>query len=367
MNKNKYPIGEHPNLPAPEEQSGIIKTLQRNLFSTWYNSILTVVFSIILWNIFSNVITWSFINADFFTTSRQDCTSGGACWGVITQRIDQYLYGFYPDVSYWRPNLAFVLLIVAITPIFWSTMPARKHFFMLSALYPFIAFWLLYGGFGLDPIPSSKIGGVTLTLTLGVMGIALSLPIGILLALGRRSTTMPTVSLFCVLFIEFIRGVPMIALLFMATVVLPLFLPPGTDIEQLSRVIFIVVLFASVYMAETIRGGLQAISKGQYEAADALGLGYWRKMRLIILPQALRISIPGIVNNFISLFKDTTLVVIVSMFDLLGVGRAALANREWIGLTTEVYAFISVVFFVFCYGMARYSTYLEQKLSTGHK
>ena len=159
----------------------------------------------------------------------------------------------------------------------------------------------------------------------------------------------------------------MIALLFVATVILPLFLPPQADIEQLSRVIFIVFLFASAYMAETIRGGLQAIPKGQYEAADTLGLSYWQKMNKVILPQALKISIPGIVNNFIGLFKDTTLVIIVGMFDLLGVGRGALANTEWIGLSTEVYSFVAIVFFVFCYGMARYSTYLEKRLSTEHE
>ena len=366
MNKLQYKIGEHPNLPLPKIKGGIFKTIRDNLFATWYDSAVTILIIYLLLSYLPMAFDWLFFSADFFVDKRSQCTSGGACWGVITARFSQYFYGFYSSELYWRPNLAFLLLLVAFAPVLYSKFLYRKYLLMFSVIYPFIAFWLLLGGFGLVPVESEKIGGLLLTVTLGVTGIVLSLPIGILLALGRRST-MPVIRLFSTIFIESIRGVPMITLLFMATVLLPLFLPSDVIIDQLIRVIFIVVIFASAYMAEVIRGGLQSIPKGQYEASDVMGLSYWQSMSLIILPQALKVSIPGIVNSFISLFKDTTLVIIVGMFDLLGIGRVALSNREWIGLANEVYMFIAVVFFVFCYLMSRYSLYLERKLSTSHK
>jgi len=205
-----------------------------------------------------------------------------------------------------------------------------------------------------------------LTMVIGVFGIALSLPIGIVLALGRRSN-MPVVRLLSVIFIEFIRGVPLITLLFMASNMLPLFVPESWNPDKLIRALTVVVMFASAYMAEVIRGGLQAIPRGQYEAADAMGLSYWKSMYLIILPQALKIVIPGIVNTFIGLFKDTTLVLIIGLFDILGSAKAAIAHANWIGLSKEAYVFVGVVYFVFCFSMSRYSIYLEQKLDTGHK
>lgn len=363
----KYPVGEHPNLPPPVSQNTAMSWVRDNLFSTWYNGVFTLFAVALLAYIVPAFLDWAVFSADFWAEDKSQCTSNGACWGVVTSRLDLYLYGFYPPELYWRPNLSFALLFVALAPVLYDV-PLRKYLLVFSALYPVVAFALLYGGvLGLDPVQSNKIGGLLLTLTLGVLGIGLSLPVGILLALGRRSDTMPVVSLFCTLFIEFIRGVPMITLLFMATVVFPIFLPPDSNVDQLSRVIFVVVVFASAYMAEVIRGGLQAIPKGQMEASHSVGLSYWQATRLIILPQALRICIPNIVTNFISLFKDTSLVVIVGMLDLLGVGQNALATREWVGLSDEVYIFVAVVFFVFCYSMAKYSTYLENKLATGHK
>ncbi|MGB1360795.1 MAG: amino acid ABC transporter permease [Alphaproteobacteria bacterium] len=363
--KLKYKLGEHPDLPAPNTSKGAVHWLKVNLFSNWYNTILTILAGYFLVRYLPSAFDWLFFSADFFTKSRAECTSGGACWGVITSRWPQYMYGFYPSELYWRPNLAFVLLIVALVPLLYSV-PHRKKMIAFSLVYPLIAFWLLWGGFGLEPVESAKMGGLMLTVMLGVMGIGLSLPVGILLALGRRSE-MPVIKTFCVIFIEFIRGVPMISLLFMATVLLPLFLPSDIIIDQLIRVIFIVVIFSSAYIAEVVRGGLQAIPKGQYEAGAVMGLSYWQSMNLIILPQALKISIPGIVNSFIGLFKDTTLVIIVGMFDLLGVGRAALSNKQWIGLANEVYMFIALMFFIFCYSMAIYSLKLEKRLSTSHK
>ena len=367
MNPNtKYKVGEHPSLPAPIRQAKLLGWLRKNLFSTWYDSLLTIIFLYLLGTIVPPALDWVLISADFYPANRNECTSGGACWGVVTRRFDQFLYGFYPSAEHWRANTFFALLAVAALPLLWDKVPYRRFFIMFTLAFPVLAYFLLFGGFGLPTVDTDKVGGLLLTVTLGVMGIAFSLPIGILLALGRRSE-MPAVRFLCVLFIEFIRGVPMISLLFMATVLLPLFLPKGISVDQLLRVIFIVIMFASAYIAEVIRGGLQAIPKGQLEASQALGLNYWKTMTFIILPQALKISIPGIVNSFIGLFKDTTLVVIVGLFDLLGVGRAALANKEWIGLSNEVYVFIAVVFFVFCYSMARYSQYLEVKLATGHK
>ena len=362
----KYKVGEYPSLPAPITQTTLVGWLRKNLFATWYDSFLTITFLYLLGTIVPPALDWLFISADFYPANRNECTSGGACWGVVTRRMDQFLYGFYPSSEYWRANTFFALLIVAILPLLWDKTPYRKQMFMFAVAFPVLAYLLLFGGFGLPTVDTDKVGGLLLTVTLGVMGIALSLPIGILLALGRRSE-MPAVRFLCVFFIEFIRGVPMISLLFMATVLLPLFLPKGISVDQLLRVTFIVIMFSSAYIAEVIRGGLQAIPKGQLEASQALGLRYWKAMSLVILPQALKISIPGIVNSFIGLFKDTTLVVIVGLFDLLGVGRAALSNKEWLGLSNEVYVFIAVVFFVFCYSMARYSQYLEVKLATDHK
>lgn len=414
-NEPQYEIGNHPDLPPPVKKGNVFVWVKKNLFSTWYDSLLTVAFAYVLYMTLPFAINWLFIDADFYTQGRDQCTSGGACWGVITRRIDQYLYGFYPPEQYWRPNLTGILLIVALLPILWDKVPYRSQLLKFSMIYPIVAFWLLLGDFGFagqtmgivtfillmlialpyvwkdmpykntlekfkvlfgmgivflllgsygfESVDSTKIGGITLTLVLGIMGIGLSLPVGVILALGRRSK-MPAVRILCVMFIEFIRGVPMITLLFMATVLLPLFLPGEVKVDHLYRIIFIVVIFSSAYIAEVVRGGLQAIPKGQYEAGDSLGLGYWQSMRLIILPQALKISIPGIVNTFIGLFKDTTLVILVGMFDLLGVGRAALSNKQWIGLSNEVYTFIAICFFVFCYSMARYSLYLENKLKT---
>ena len=359
------PPPTHDHIKPPPQRYNMFVWIRKNLFASWYDSLLTLFFAYLLYHYVPIALNWVLFDADFFTKSREQCTSGGACWGVVTQRVHQYLYGFYPPAEYWRPNLTGVLLVAALLPILWDKMPYRRHLLKFSVVFPLIAFWLLLGRLGLPPIESQNIGGLTLTLTLGVMGIGLSLPVGIVLALGRRSH-MPAVRILCVMFIELIRGVPMITLLFMATVLLPLFLPGDVVVDHLYRIVFIVTMFSSAYIAEVVRGGLQAIPKGQFEAASALGLGYWQSMRLIILPQALKISIPGIVNTFIGLFKDTTLVIIVGMFDLLGVGRAALANKQWIGLSNEVYTFIALTFFIFCYGMARYSLYLENKLKTSH-
>ena len=277
------------------------------------------------------------------------------------------IYGFYPEEHRWRPNLVFGLLFVALFYGLYDKAPSRRYGLWFVCAYPFLAYILLYGGMlGMEYVESLKWGGLLLTIVLGVTGIAFSIPFGVVLALGRRSE-MPVISMLCTIFIEFIRGVPLITLLFFGTVMLPLFLPEGTNIDNYLRVVVAVCFFSSAYMAEVIRGGLQAIPKGQYEAAAAMGLGYWQMTGLIILPQAMRISIPGIVNTSIGLYKDSTLVSLVGLFDLLGIARAINADAKWMGLEIELYAFIALVFFVSCFAISRYSLWLEDRLSRGDR
>lgn len=348
----------------------------------------------------------------------------GACWAVIRERWPQYLFGFYPSHLYWRPVLAFVLLCVAVAPVLFDKLPRKMLWF--SLVYPAVGFWLLWGGsvwvpvmalagfaigyaaakvvkpiagtiiatiaavvtpvlwwlflagpaadalqsiipIALQSVRSREFGGFILAFTIGFTGIAFSLPLGVMLALGRQSD-MFIVNKLSVGFIEFIRGVPLITLLFTASLLLNYFLPPGTDFDIILRVIIMVVLFAAAYIAEVVRGGLAALPRGQYEAADALGLDYWKAQRLIIMPQALKISIPGIVSTFIGLFKDTTLVVFVGLLDpLKGITDAVRASTDWKGIYWEPYIFVGTIFFVFCFAMSRYSMYLEGKLKTDHR
>jgi general L-amino acid transport system permease protein len=282
-------------------------------------------------------------------------------------RFNQFMYGLYPEAEYWRINLAAVLLVLLAIPLFIERFRYKLWLglFILFG-YPVIAFHLFSGGvFGLEHVETSRWGGLTLTLILASVGMAASFPLGILLALGRRSS-LPIVKAVSVVFIEFWRGVPLITVLFMSSVMLPLFLPEGTYFDKLARAMIGISLFQSAYMAEVVRGGLQAIPKGQYEAAQALGLGYWRSMGLIILPQALKLVIPGIVNTFIALFKDTTLVLIIGLFDMLAMIEAALADPKWLGYAIEGLTFAAFVYWLFCFGMSRYSMALERKLHTGH-
>ena len=288
-----------------------------------------------------------------------------ACWAFIGERFSQFVYGFYPVEHRWRVNLSFVLLLVAIAPVIFERFRSKAWLYFLIA-FPFIVGWLLRGGFGLEGVETSLFGGFMLTVIIGVTGITFSLPLGIALALGRTSD-MPVVKMLCVIFIEFIRGVPLIALLFVASTMLNYFLPPGVSFDLLMRVLIMVTLFSAAYIAEAVRGGLQGVPRGQYEAADALGLSYWQAQGKIILPQALKISIPAIVNIFIGLYKDTTLVLIIGMLDPLGIGKAALSDATWSGLAAEVYLFVAIFFFLCCFGMSRYSLYLERKLHTGHE
>ena len=371
--EQSYPVGEHPELPPPSTEVGIIGWIRHNLFSSTTNIVITVLTIYFLYVIIPPMLNWIVFDAVFSADSRDDCRAiakaagheMGACWAFIGKRFAIFVYGFYPEELRWRINLSFILMLAALVPVLFDHVPFRKPGLWFSLAAPFIIGWLLLGGMGLEPVPTNLFGGFMLTLVIGVTGIVGSLPLGIALALGRQSD-MPALRMVCVAFIEFIRGVPLITLLFVASTMLNYFLPPGTTFDLLLRVLIMVTLFSAAYIAEVIRGGLQALPKGQIEAADSMGLKYWQSMRLIILPQALKISIPGIVNTFIGLYKDTTLVIIIGLFDPLGMGRASLADTKWQGLSTEVYVFVAIFFFVSCFSMARYSLYLEKKLHTGH-
>ncbi|MEZ5676483.1 L-glutamine ABC transporter membrane protein /L-glutamate ABC transporter membrane protein /L-aspartate ABC transporter membrane protein /L-asparagine ABC transporter membrane protein [Thalassovita litoralis] len=417
-----------PQQEPPATSVGVVGWMRQNLFSGWLNSAITVICAVFVFYIAGFLLSWA-VSPTWAATSLGECREilaghEGACWGVIRDRWVQLLFGFYPADQYWRPILTFVLLAVALAPVlFADKVPAKLIYF--SAAYPFIMPWLLWGGaiwgplvaaagfvlgyvvyrvvdgmagslaaiiaavaaaiiwwlllasplagmltgiadIGLEPVASRYFGGMMLSITIGVVAIACSLPIGILLALGRQSDLL-IVKAICVGFIEFIRGVPLITLLFVASTLLNIFMPPGTNFDIIMRVIIMATLFASAYMAEVIRGGLAALPKGQYEGADSLGLNYWQAQRLIIMPQALKISIPGIVSTFIGLFKDTTLVSVIGLLDPLGLSNAIRADSAWNGIVWELYGFIALMFFVFCFSMSRYSMYLERKLRTDHR
>jgi len=350
---------------APIATTGVVGWLRVNLLSTWLNVGLTILGVYLIWLTLPPLLNWALFHATFEGVDRFACEGPGACWVWIDQRIGQFLYGFYPAEQTWRVNLALILLVPAMAPLMFENVPGARYGRWFSLAYPFIATFLLIGGYGLEEVSTKKFGGFMLNITVGLSGIVLSLPFGILLALGRRSK-LRLFRLFSVVFIEVFRGVPLITMLFTAAILLPLFLPPQVSLDLLVRVIVVVTAFSSAYMAEVIRGGLAAIPRGQYEAAQALGLGYWRSMALIILPQALKYSIPGIVNTFIALFKDTTLVIVIGLFDILNIGRSMVANPDWLGLSVEAYTLIALSFFTICFSISRYSLRLEQRLDTSH-
>ncbi|MFC0267471.1 amino acid ABC transporter permease [Kushneria aurantia] len=352
---------------APDRRTGLVGWLRANLFSSPLNSLVTLALAALLVRLIWPFLEWALFNANFLGESREACSSGGACWVYISARFETIIYGFYPPELRWRVNIVFVLLALVIAWLAIPRMPFKK-WGALCALIPFpiAAFLLLHGGyFGITTVPTRDWGGLMLTITIALLAMVGSLPLGIMLALGRRST-MPFVRGVCVLFIEFWRGVPLITVLFMASVMLPLFTPSGFDLDKLLRALIGIMLFWSAYMAEAVRSGLQAIPSGQSEAASALGLGYWHRMILVVLPQALKLVIPGIVNTFIVLFMDTSLVLIIGLFDFLAVIRSGLNDPEWLGYAIEGYVFAALVYWIFCSSMSRYSQYIERRLHTGH-
>lgn len=364
----QYTPGKHPDLPPPPSMVGVVGWLRANLFSNTSNTILTIFACYLIYLLVPPVISWVFLDSNLAGDDRSACTGGGACWVFIKARFGQFMYGFYPEAEIWRVNTAMLLLVASLVPMFIESFRYKGWMgaFILF-VYPVIAFYLLAGGsFGLVPVETPRWGGLSLTLVIAIVGIVASFPVGLLLALGRRSK-MPAVSAFCTGFIELWRGVPLITVLFMSSVMFPLFLPEGMNFDKLIRALVGVTLFSAAYTAETVRGGLQAIPKGQYEGAEALGLSYWKSMVFVILPQALKHVIPGIVGNFIGLFKDTTLVLIIGLYDFLGIVQAASTDPKWLGYSVEGYVFCAFVYWVFCFGMSQYSQSVERKLHTGHK
>ncbi|MCQ8233189.1 amino acid ABC transporter permease [Pectobacterium carotovorum] len=352
-------------------QSPLFKAMlwaRRNLFSSISNSLLTLFCLWLLWVAIPPLLNWAIFQANWIGTTRNDCTRDGACWVFIHARFGHFMYGLYPAEEVWRINFALAIGLLSILPMFLKSIPYRGRYIAVwTVVYPLVAWWLLYGGFGgLSRVETYQWGGLTLTLIIAAVGIAGALPLGILLALGRRST-LPIVRMLSVVFIEFWRGVPLITVLFMSSVMLPLFLTEGTTIDKLLRALVGVILFQSAYVAEVVRGGLQALPKGQYEAAESLGLGYWRMQGLVILPQALKMVIPGLVNTIISLFKDTSLVIIIGLFDLFSSIQQATVDPTWLGMSTEGYVFAAMVYWIFCFSMSRYSQHLENRFNTGHK
>ena len=415
----------------PLKDKGAVKWMRENLFSSWMNIILTLISIYVVYVVLSMILPWLFNSvwrADSLSECREILAAkgmgshDGGCFAVITERWNQLMFGFYPKEYYWRPVLALIIFFIGLAPVLFDGVPRKVLIFTLAT--PFLMFMLLWGGsiwgpvavalglvvgylalkylapinellgtigaivlpilfwlflagpiangltsvanIGLEYVPSKDFGGFTLSLVIGIAAIILSLPLGILLALARQSDLF-IIKTSAVIFIEVIRGVPLIVWLFTASLLLNYFLPKGTNFDLMLRVIIMVTLFSAAYIAEVVRGGLAALPKGQYEGADSLGLNYWQSMRLIVLPQALKISIPGIVNTFIGLFKDTTLVVFIGLFDPVGLLGAIRASTEWNGIYWELFIFVGVVFFIFCFSMGRYSLYLENKLQREHR
>jgi len=344
-----------------------IRWLRSNLFYSVPSSLATLVLLYLAWKLVPPFFDWAFVNAVWYAPNPSTCRkAAGACWAFIAEKHRFILFGTYPYDQQWRPGLGILIFIslyvVSSLRACWRPWLALAWLGGLTLIG-----MLMWGGApGLPYVGDERWGGLMLILILATFGIAAAFPLSILLALGRRSN-MPAVRMACVIYIELIRGVPLISLLFMASVMLPLFLPEGLTIDKLLRAQIAMVMFAMAYLAEVVRGGLQAIPNGQYEAAEALGLSYWRKMLLIILPQALRISIPPLVNTFIAFFKDTSLVVIIGLFDLLSAVKVALNEPAWSGYGLEAYLFASLVYFAFCFSMSKYSQRLERDLARGRK
>jgi len=418
------PTGERRQLAPPTVETGVFGWMRKNLFSSWGNGITTIVLVLAVAWILSNFLHWAVFTATFDAKSGAECRGHGACWALIREKYRYIFFGSFPYEQHWRPLFAVIamltMLITSADRRMWN-----KRLIAIWGIGSFVTFLLMFGEinisislilfvalaagglgmilrgaiappgelngwralagigaaglvlrvFGILPAWSLAIapfsyvetglwGGIPVTIILATYGLVFAFPLGILLALGRRSN-MPLIKGLCVGFIELIRGVPLISLLIMASVMLPLFLPSGMSIDKFLRAQVAVILFAAAYIAEIIRGGLQSLPKGQFEAADAVGLNYVQKTVLIILPQALRVVIPPLINTFIGFFKDTSLVLIIGIFDFLNTANQALVDPNWAGFPAEVYLFAAFVYFCFCFSMSRYSKYLEIELNKG--
>ncbi len=361
---------------APITVVGPIAWARANLFSGWLSTAVTLACAYLIIRAVMGFVDWAFINAIWSvpvdsrgiaqTQVCRDLAGAGACWAVVTEKHRFMLFGTYPYEEHWRPALVCILFvclyIVSAMRRFWSIILVPIWIGTLTAIGI-----LMWGGvFGLSYVPQERWGGLPITLILATFGLAFAFPLSILVALGRRSN-LPAIKVLCVLYVELIRGVPLISLLFMASVMFPLFLPEGMNIDKLLRAQIAIILFAGAYLAEVVRAGLQSLPKGQYEAADAMGLSYWQKTGFIILPQALRTVIPPLVNTFIGFFKDTSLVLIIGIFDLLTAGKTAIVEPAWQGFGVEVYVFVGLIYLVFCFAMSKYSAGLEHDLNKHRK
>ena len=352
-------------MKPPVLEQGVLGWLKSNLFNSVFNSVLTLITLFALWKVVPPFIQWAFIDSAWFADGGQCRAIGGACWSVVTKNLRFIIFGFYPYELQWRPLIAMIILFILL---FFSR---KKDLWGKKLGYSWlmglvIMGLLLKGGlFGLTPVESTNWSGLPLTLLLSVFGLTAAYPLGVILALGRQSD-MPAIKSLCVIYIETIRGVPLISLLFMSSVMFPLFLPEGVTINNILRAQVAIILFTAAYIAEVVRGGLQAIGRGQYEAGESLGLNYFQQMRFIILPQALKIVIPPTVGILVSAFKDTSLVVIIGLYDLLKTTQSTLSDPSWMGFSVEAYFFIALIYFTGCFSMAHYSRRLEKELHTGY-
>jgi general L-amino acid transport system permease protein len=343
-----------------------MRGLRERLFATPLDAAITLVCLAIIVRISVPLVEWAVLNATWNGTSREACKGDGACWVFVCARFGQFMYGQYPVPLRWRVDVAGALMVLTAALLSWRGLPRRGWFALASVtLLPLVGLWLLHGGLGIAVVESREWGGLMLTMVLTVYAGLIAVPLGILLAMGRRSR-LPLIRFASVVFIEFWRGVPIITVIFLASLLLPLIMPAGFDVDRLARAILGLAFVVAAYMAEAVRGGLQALPEGQAEAAQALGLGYWRIQRMIVLPQALRIALPAMTNEFISLFKSTTLVLIVSLFDLLGIAQAALADPNWVGMNMEAYVFAGAIYWFACFGMSQWSRLREKRLQLAH-
>ena len=350
-------------LKPPLISVGVIGWVRANLFNGWFNSLLTILTLYFLWIVIPPFIRWAFIDSVWRTTGAVCRNTEGACWSIIATNFRFILFGFFPYDQHWRPLIA-ILILCGLLFYSRDRNHWNKYFGYAWIIGLVLMGFLMRGGlFGLSSVETTQWGGLPLTLLLSVFGLTIAFPLGVILALGRQSK-MPTIKWMCVVYIELIRGVPLISLLFMGSFIFPLFLPEGLKFPTLLRALVAIILFTAAYIAEVVRGGLQAMSRGQYEAAESIGLNYFLTMRLVILPQALKIVIPPTVSILISAFKDTSLVVIIALWDLLKTTQSVLSNPQWMGFSREAYIFVAILYFLGCFSMANYSRKLEKELST---
>ncbi len=366
-----------PVLRPPAVMLGPWQWARANLFNSWLSTAVTLALGYLLVRGIVGFVDWALVHAVWTVPTGANGTPDasacyavkgvGACWAVITDKYRFILFGRYPYEEQWRPAICIALFIglftVSAMRRFW-----RRELALIWLATLAVIGTLMWGGvLGMRYVPQDSWGGLPITLILSTFGLAFAFPLAVLVALGRRSTNLPAVKMICVVYVELIRGVPLISLLFMASVMFPLFLPEGINIDKLLRAQVAIILFAAAYLAEVVRGGLQALPKGQAEAADALGLSYWEKTGKVILPQALRLVIPPLVNTFIGFFKDTSLVLIIGIFDLLTAGKVALSEPVWQGYSTEVYIVLAMIYFAFCFAMSKYSRGLERELDRSRR